>query len=280
MSKRIFLPLAGNNANIINQKGGDNNMLKFSANLNFLFQETDFLNRFKAASQAGFKAVEFMFPYDYPMEKLQKELKDNGLRLVLFNLPAGDWAKGERGIANNPARQGDFKKGVLAAIKYAQFLEVKQVNCLCGKKLPDVEESLQRETLLANLRFAAAELEKAGIRLLLEFVNNYDIPGFYPHTTAETIAIVEEAAQNNLYLQYDIYHAQRSEGELIATINKNSARISHIQIADNPGRHEPGTGEINYPAVFKAIEETGYTGYIGLEYNPKTSTLYSLGWLK
>ncbi|MDR1701777.1 MAG: TIM barrel protein [Sporomusaceae bacterium] len=255
-------------------------MLQFSANLNFLFQETDFFNRFQEASQAGFKAVEFMFPYSFAPAELKKALEDNSLRLVLFNLPAGDWAKGERGIANDPARQDEFQEGVRTAIKYAHFLDVKQVNCLCGKKVAGIEETLQRETLLANLRFAAAELQNAGIKLLLEFVNNYDIPAFYPNTTANTLALLNEVAHPNLYLQYDIYHAQRSEGELIATINKNSARIAHIQIADNPGRHEPGTGEINCPAVFKAIEVIGYNGYIGLEYNPTTSTLASLGWVK
>jgi hydroxypyruvate isomerase len=255
-------------------------MLNLSANLNFLFKEVDFMNRFEAAAKSGFKNVEFMFPYDFSPEQIKKELDDNQLNMVLFNLPAGDWDKGDRGIALDPSRKTLFQEGVQSAIKYTAHLGVKQVNCLVGKKLSGVEENIARQTLIENLRMASEELGRAGIKLLLEFINNYDIPGFYLNSTQKTLDLIKEIDRPNLYLQYDIYHAQRSEGELIATINKNIEKIAHIQLADNPGRNEPGTGEINYPAVFKAIEQTGYTGYIGLEYNPKTTTTSSFGWIK
>lgn len=254
-------------------------MPKFSANLTMMFQEVPFMQRFAAAAKAGFKAVEFMFPYDYSVSELKKELSVNKLELVLFNLPAGNWAGGDRGIAVDPRRVAEFKDGVEKAISYARELGVPRVNCLVGKTLADVSEKEQRATLVANLRYAADALAKAGIRLLVEPLNFRDMPGFTLFTTRQVFELLDEVDHANIYLQYDIYHAQRVEGELIGTLEKNLARVGHIQIADNPGRHEPGTGEINYPFVFKAIDKCGYSGWVGCEYVPAKGTEEGLGWI-
>jgi hydroxypyruvate isomerase len=254
-------------------------MLKFTANLTFLFKEYAFLNRFREASEAGFQTVEFMFPYDFGIDQLKNELDRNQLKLILFNLPAGDWENGDRGIANNPSQKGVFRQDVGSAITYASALGVKQINCLVGKNIPGISEAVQRETLVENLRCAADEFGNHDINLLLEFINNYDIPGFYLNNTEKALGLISEIDRPNVYLQYDVYHAQRVEGELINTLIKHMSKIAHIQVADNPGRHQPGTGEINYPAVFEAINKSGYQGYIGLEYNPKRETKESFEWV-
>lgn len=253
---------------------------KFSANLSMMFQEVPFMERFAAAAKAGFKAVEFMFPYDYPLADLQDALSSNGLDLVLINLPAGDFASGERGIAGNPARQSEFRAGVDRAIEYAQGLGVKQVNCLVGKTWSDVPMAEQRRVMVENLRFAAEALAAKNIRLLVEPLNSRDVPGFFLDTTTKVFSILDEVAHPNAYLQYDVYHAQRMEGELTGILKENLPRISHIQIADNPGRHQPGTGEINYRWLLAEFLAMGYTGYIGLEYVPMPDSIGSLGWLR
>ena len=255
-------------------------MPKFAANLTMLFNEVPFLDRFERAAKAGFDAVEFLFPYPYPVAELQSRLKDNGLKLVLHNLPPGDWDAGERGIACLPERAGEFREGVARAIEYATALGVPQVNCLAGKAPSGVSDATLRETFVGNLRHAAAALKKAGIRLLVEPINTFDIPGFYLNRTAQALSILDEVGSDNLFVQYDIYHAQRMEGELVATMQKHLSRIAHIQLADNPGRNEPGTGEIHYGNVFKALDRMGYAGWIGCEYKPATTTEAGLGWLK
>lgn len=254
-------------------------MPKFSANLTMMFQEFPFMERFAAAAKAGFKAVEFMSPYDYPVQDLQKELVSNGLKLVLFNLPAGNWANGDRGIAVDPSRQAEFQAGVHKAVEYAKALGVPQVNCLVGKKMTDVPETEQRRAMLENLRFAAETLATAGIKLLVEHLNSRDMPGFALNTTAQVLEVLDEVGNANIYLQYDVYHAQRMEGELSGILRANLARISHIQIADNPGRHQPGTGEINYRWLLADFDAAGYNGYIGLEYIPTSGSTASLGWV-
>ena len=253
---------------------------KFSANLSMMFQEVPFMERFAAAAEAGFKAVEFMFPYDYPLADLQNVLSSNGLDFVLINLPAGDFASGERGIAGNPARQSEFRAGVDRAIEYAQGLGVKQVNCLVGKTWSDVPMVEQRRVMVENLCFAAEALAAKNIRLLVEPLNSRDVPGFFLDTTTKVFSILDEVAHPNAYLQYDVYHAQRMEGELTGILKENLPRISHIQIADNPGRHQPGTGEINYRWLLAEFLAMGYTGYIGLEYVPMPDSIGSLGWLR
>lgn len=254
-------------------------MPKFAANLTMLFTELPFLDRFAAAAQAGFKAVEFLFPYEYEAEQLKKLLDKSKLKLVLHNLPAGNWAAGERGIACHPDRVDEFREGVDRAIGYATALSCPQVNCLAGIRGRNASEELGYETIIENLKYAAAKLEKAGIGLLLEPVNSRDIPGFFVDRTKLALEIIEKVQSENLKLQYDIYHAQVMEGDLARTIEQEFARIGHIQLADNPGRHEPGTGEINYPFLFKHLDELGYRGWIGCEYKPRTVTSEGLAWL-
>ena len=253
-------------------------MPQFAANLTMLFNEVPFMERFEAAAKAGFKHVEFLFPYAFPAADIKARLDDNGLTLVLHNLPAGDWDAGERGIACHPDRVEDFRSGVAKAIEYAKVLGVKQVNCLVGKVPAGADENAVHQTMVENLRFAAGELKNAGLRLLIEPINTFDIPGFALNRTEQALALIDEVGSDNLFVQYDIYHAQRMEGELGATLEKNLARIGHIQLADNPGRNEPGTGEINYPFLFKLIDRIGYTGTIGCEYKPAGATEAGLGW--
>jgi hydroxypyruvate isomerase len=255
-------------------------MPKFSANLSMLFTEVAFLDRFELAAQAGFQAVEFLFPYDHPAQDIRKRLDDNGLQLVLHNLPAGRWDMGERGIACHPDRTAEFRSGVTRAIDYAQTLGVKQLNCLVGKAPTHLADVVLHTTLVDNLRFAAKTLKDANLRLLIEPINTFDIPHFYIHTTAQALRLIDEVKADNLFLQYDIYHAQRMEGELANTIEKNLHRIAHIQLADNPGRHEPGSGEINYDFLLSFIDRMGYTGWIGCEYKPASQTQAGLAWLK
>jgi hydroxypyruvate isomerase len=253
-------------------------MPKFAANLTMLFNEVPFFERFAAAAQAGFKAVEFMFPYDFETSAISDALQSNNLTLVLHNLPAGNWAGGERGIACAPDRITEFRDGVAKAIIYAQALNCPQLNCLAGIVWPG-HEATARATLVENIRFAADALQKAGLTLLLEPVNTQDIPGFFINRSNQALAIIKEVAAPNLKLQYDIYHSQIMEGNLACTIETNFAQIGHIQLADNPGRHEPGTGEINYHYLFKKLDELGYTGWVGCEYKPKSATLDGLSWL-
>ena len=255
-------------------------MPRFAANLTMLFTELPFLDRFAAARQAGFRAVEYLFPYAFAADELAARLKHNHLEQILFNLPAGDWEKGERGIACHPGREAEFQDSVRRAITYAKALHCSQVNCLPGIAPHGVAEEKARAALVANLRFAASALKEAGIRLVVEAINTRDIPGFFLHGSAQSIAVIDEVGSDNLKLQYDIYHMQRMEGELANTMRALLPRIGHIQLADNPGRNEPGTGEINYPFLFAHLDRIGYGGWIGCEYKPRTTTQDGLGWLK
>jgi hydroxypyruvate isomerase len=253
-------------------------MTKFAANLSMLFTEVDFLDRFELAAKFGFQAVEFLFPYAWPAEVVAERLATNNLTLVLHNLPAGNWDAGERGIACLPDRVDEFRAGVHKAVQYAQTLGVKQLNCLAGKAPPDVAPERLKQTFIDNLQFAAQVLNAASLKLLIEPINTFDIPGFYLNRTAQALEILEEVGHDNVYVQYDLYHAQRMEGELAATVEKHLARIAHIQLADNPGRHEPGTGEMNYAFLFAHLKRIGYTGWIGCEYKPATTTQAGLDW--
>ncbi len=253
-------------------------MPKFAANLTMLFTEHPFLDRFDHAAKAGFKAVEFLFPYAFNPGEIKRRLDANGLQLVLHNLPAGNWDAGERGIACHPDRIGEFREGVEKAMGYAQVLGVRQLNCLVGKAPAGVADDVLRQTVVDNLRYAADGLKKAGLRLLIEPINTFDIPGFYLNRTVQAAGILVEVGADNAFIQYDIYHAQRMEGELAATMEKYLPRIGHIQLADNPGRNEPGTGEINYPFLFAHLDRIGYDGWIGCEYKPATTTEAGLGW--
>jgi len=253
-------------------------MPRFSANLSMLFPEVDFLGRFGRAAAAGFRAVEYMFPYPYGKEALAEPLVKYGLRQALFNLPAGDWASGERGIACLPGREGEFRDGVGLAIEYAKALDCPLVNCLVGKTPAEDPEPVRR-SLVENLRCAAAALEREEIRLLVEPLNLRDMPGFHLCGTGNAVALIEEVNHPNLWLQYDVYHMQVTEGNLIQTLQDHFRRIAHIQIADNPGRNEPGTGEINFPNIFRFLDGMGYAGWIGCEYRPLGGTDEGLAWM-
>jgi hydroxypyruvate isomerase len=253
-------------------------MTKLAANLTMLYNEVDFLDRFAAAAQSGFKGVEYLFPYAYPKEQLAEKLAQHELVQVLHNLPAGDWAGGERGIACLPDRVGEFQEGVGKAIDYAKTLKCPQVNCLAGIAPKGVDADKARATLVGNLKFAAPKLAAEGIKLLVEPINTYDIPGFYLNRTQQALDILRHVGSENLYIQYDIYHMQRMEGELAATIKANLPKIAHLQLADNPGRNEPGTGEINYRFLFAFLDAIGYGGWIGCEYKPRGKTVDGLGW--
>ena len=253
-------------------------MPRFAANLSMLFTELPFLDRFEPAANAGFQAVEFLFPYAFSAAEIKQRLDANHLKLVLHNLPAGDWEAGERGIGCLPDRTDEFREGVATAITYATALGVPQLNCLAGKAPIGADNAVLRQTFVANLKFAAAELKQAGLRLLIEPINSYDIPGFFLNRTAQALAILDDVGADNAFVQYDIYHAQRMEGELAATMQKHLARIGHIQLADNPGRNEPGTGEIHWPFLFAHLDRIGYRGWVGCEYKPASTTEAGLGW--
>ena len=255
-------------------------MPKFAANLSMLYTEHDFLDRFAAAAKDGFRGVEYLFPYAFEKEVLAEALKANNLTQVLHNMPAGDWDAGERGLACLPDRIGEFQDGVGTAIDYAKALGCTQLHAMAGLRPDGVDADTLDKTYIDNLRFAAAETEKAGIKLLIEAINTIDIPGFYLSTSAQALSVIDTVGSDNLFFQYDIYHMQIMEGDLARTIEKNLAKIPHMQLADNPGRHEPGTGEINYDFLFDAIDGMGSQGWIGCEYKPKAGTTAGLGWMR
>ena len=256
-------------------------MVQFCANLSMLFAEAPFLERFGRARAAGFDAVEFQFPYEFKAEEIRAELEKNAQELVLFNLPAGDFAAGDRGIANDPGRVEQFQESLALAMEYARVLKPQKMNCMAGKRLDDVADDIHRSTLIGNLRTAADAAMAEGILMVTEPLNSQDAPGFFLSTPSDGFSIVAEAGHPNLKVEYDIYHAARTEGNLVSAIQEHISAIGHIQLADVPGRHEPGTGEIDWPAVFGAIDRAGYVGRIGLEYIPSTArTEESLDWMK
>lgn len=255
-------------------------MPRFSANLTMMFTEVPLPERFQAAARAGFKGVEYIAPYGMPKDDVAQRLKDNGLNQVLFNLPAGDWDKGERGIGCHPDRVSEFQDGVGLAIDYGKALGCTTINCLAGIQPRDVSREKAMETLVSNVRFAADALGREGILLVVEPINHYDIPGFLLNTSKDGMAVIAASGSANVKLQYDFYHMQRMEGELAATSKRLLPSIGHIQIADNPGRNEPGTGEINYNFLFKHLDAIGYQGWVGCEYKPANGTVAGLGWMK
>ena len=255
-------------------------MPRFAANLSFLFTERPFFERFAAARAAGFAAVEFHFPYEHDRAALAEVVLTSGLEVVLFNLPAGDWAAGERGIACHPRRIAEFQDGVGLAIEYARLLGCSRLNCLTGIAPGDISNEKARETLIENLRFAAAVARRADIQLLLEPLNTRDTPGFFVATPRAGLALIEAVGSENLRLQYDIYHAQVMAGDLARSLEEHLLQIGHIQLADNPGRHEPGTGEINFPFLLQHLDRIGYTGWVGCEYKPSGRSEDSFGWMR
>lgn len=255
-------------------------MPRFAANLSMLFTEVPMLERFERAARAGFQAVEVQFPYEAPAQEVAARLKAAGVPMVLHNLPGGNWAAGERGIACHPDRVDEFRAGVQRALEYAQALDVPTLNCLAGIAPAGVDDALLRRTFVENVRHAAAALKAAGRRLVIEPINRYDVPGFWLHRTDQALSVLDEVGSDNAFVQYDLYHAQRTEGELCGTLSRHLSRIGHVQIADNPGRNEPGTGEIHWPHVFAHLDRIGYAGWVGCEYKPAGVTEDGLGWMQ
>lgn len=255
-------------------------MPKFAANLTMMFNEVPFPQRFAAAAKAGFAAVEFLFPYDYPPAEVARWLQEAGLKNALFNMPPGDWAAGERGVASLPGREEEFRAGVARAIEYARALGTPCIHAMAGLLPSGADRKRHREVFVANLRHAAKALAGEGLTLLIEPINSRDIPGYFLNTQAEAHAIREEVDQPNLKVQMDFYHAQIVEGDLSVTLRKHIAHVGHVQIASVPDRHEPDEGEIDYRHIFRLLDELGYPGWVGCEYRPRGRTEDGLGWLK
>ena len=253
-------------------------MTRLAANVSLMFAELDFLDRFAAARANGFEAVELLFPYAWPAAEIAARLAKSQLQLVLHNLPAGDWAAGDRGLACNPARVDEFRSGISQALDYAGVLGVRQLHCLAGIVPPGVAPAVAHATYVANLHHAAQRLKQQGMRLLIEPINTWDMPGYFLTASAQAADIIAECAADNIFMQYDIYHMQRMEGNLADTIRANFALIKHIQLADVPGRHEPGTGDIDFAHLFTLLDELGYDGWIGCEYHPLGQTVAGLDW--
>lgn len=255
-------------------------MPKFAANLSFLFTEHAFRERFHLAAAAGFQGVEYLFPYDWPAHELAECLKAADVEQVLFNLPPGDWANGERGLACLPGRQGEFSEGVEQALDYAMLLDCERVHCMAGLRPWGVAEAELEEIYIANLRHAADRFATVGTTVMVEPINSrIDIPGYWLDDIDKSLRLIERIDRSNVRLQLDLYHAQIIQGDLARTIEENIDLIGHVQIADNPGRHEPGTGEIHYPFLFSLLDRLGYAGWVGCEYKPLATTEAGLGWL-
>lgn len=253
-------------------------MPRFAANLSMMFNEVPFLDRFKAARQAGFEGVEFLFPYEHTPEELRSRLKAEGLTQVLFNMPPGNWANGERGLASLPGRQAEFRASVTQALEYAAALECKLVHCMAGIPGADVPAGTAAALFAANLAWAAERAIAAGVKLVIEPINHRDMPGYFLNTQAQGAAVVEAIGRDRLGLQFDVYHVQITEGDITKRMEHFMPVIAHMQIADVPARNEPGTGEIGWPYVFRRMDELGYTGWVGCEYRPAGETTAGLGW--
>jgi len=255
-------------------------MPKFAANLSMMYQEHDFLNRFGAAAKDGFKGIEFLFPYAHPAAELRERLSEHGLTQALFNGPPGNWEAGERGLASLPGREDEFRKSVASALDYARVLGNERVHLMAGLIRPGEERARHRATYVSNLAYAAKEASTAGKTIVIEPINTRDIPGFFLNRQDEAHAICAEIGAPNLKVQMDFYHCQIVEGDLAMKLRTYIAGVGHVQIAGVPERHEPDLGEINYPYLFRLLDELGYAGWVGCEYRPKAGTSAGLGWLK
>lgn len=255
-------------------------MPRLDANLSMLFTEVGFVERFARAAAAGFRGVEFLFPYAHDKALLADVLRGEELELVAFNMPPGDWEGGDRGLACDPARRGEFQDGVGKAVEYARALSCERIHCMAGLRPRGAVDDLVRETYVSNVRFAARELAKSGLTLLVEAINTRDLPRFYVTTSRQAFALIDEVGEANVRFQADLYHLQIMEGDLAHTLETRRDRVGHVQIADTPGRHEPGTGEIHYAFLFQHLDRIGYQGWIGCEYRPLTTTEAGLGWAR
>jgi len=254
-------------------------MTRLAANLTMLFTDLAFLDRFAAAAAAGFKAVECVSPYEHPADVVAERLRAAELEVALFNMPPGDWAAGDRGYAANPARINEFRESIATALTYARATGCRTLHLMAGKIPAEADRAAWTATLIANIRLAADAVAGDGITIVLEPINTrVDIPGYFYDHTAAVMDIIHEADRDNVKLLFDIYHMQIMEGDLARTIERLLPRIGHIQLADNPGRHEPGSGEINFGWLLPHIDGLGYQGWIGCEYAPATTTNAGLGW--
>lgn len=254
-------------------------MPKFSANLSLLFPELPFLDRFEAAAAVGFKAVEFWFPYDHSIAEIQRQLSNWNLKCVVINSPPGDVSTGDWGVAIYGDRQDEFRRGMRTAIEYALALECKNVHVMAGVRLSGSDVADDTDTYTDNLRYACNEAAAFGLRVLIEPLNQTDRPNYFLSSMSQAQTIVQASEADNLYVMMDLYHVQMSEGNLASKLRQYIPIIGHIQIADVPGRHQPGTGELNYPFLLDFIDHLRYTGWIGCEYLPSGSTAHSLNWM-
>lgn len=253
-------------------------MPNFQANISMMFQEIDFLERFAAAAQAGFTAIEIMFPYDYEVEQISELLIKHKLSLNLFNLPPGDLQLGERGIAALPDRQDEFKQFADKALYYAQALNCTKLHCMSGIVTEDMDKTQCTNIYVENLKYLAQKAKPLGIEIMVEAINPTDIPDYLVNSQQQSLDIVQQTGMDNVKMQFDIYHCQMTEGNVASRFNEFLPHIGHVQIADVSGRHEPGTGEINYPFLFKHLDEAGYKAWVGCEYIPKHDSIKSLTW--
>ena len=255
-------------------------MPRLAANLTMLFTELDVAQRFAAAAEAGFRGVEYQFPYHEDEAEFASALREHDLEMVLQNLPPGDWAAGERGIACHPERAEEFRDSVETAVASARALGCSQINCLAGIAPPGVAGSKLRATFVENLDYAAGRLAREGMHLLIEPINTRDVPGFFLSRSDQALAVIEEVGAANLKLQYDVYHMQIMQGDIVRTLEECLEHVGHVQIADNPGRHEPGTGELNFEFILDALDRMGYAGWVSCEYRPRAGTLEGLSWAR
>jgi hydroxypyruvate isomerase len=266
-------------------------MPRFAANLHYLFTEVPFLERFEAAARAGFQAVEFQVPYDYPHADLKARLDAHGLRMVLFDAPMGDWNAGDRGLAAVSGREAEFRAGLPRAAEYARALDCDLVHVMAGVVGPGTDYAEAQRVYVSNLRHAAAFLQPHGVRAVIEPINRRlgvleggpsytteGMHGYFLNHSEHARRIIEEVGSDNLFLHLDVYHMQMLEGHLAETLRGHIDLLRHVQIAGVPGRHEPSVGEINYPYLFALLDELGYAGWVGCEYRPLSTTLEGLGW--
>jgi len=256
-------------------------MIRLAANLSMLFTEHDFLDRFAVAAKAGFRGVEYLFPYAFEPRELRAALDDNGLEQVLFNLPPGNWEAGERGLASLPGREAEFRDSVSEALRYAEALDCPRLHVMAGLLPADVDKATREAhlaTYIDNLRHAAKELARSGRSLLIEPINSHDMPGFFLNRQAQAREVLDWVGADNLRVQFDVYHCQMTEGNLFANLEAQFPCLGHVQIAGVPGRHEPDVGEVDYPAVLARLAALGYDGWVGCEYKPAAATVAGLGW--
>jgi hydroxypyruvate isomerase len=255
-------------------------MPKFAANLSMMFNEVAFPHRFERAAKAGFRAVEFLFPYDHPAAEIAGWLKDAGLENVLFNLPPGDVAAKEWGIASLPGREAEFRAHLATALDYAEKLGTPRLHALAGHLPAGADRARHHATYVRNLRHAARHMAERGLTLLIEPLNPRDVPGFFLNNQAQAHAVCSEVGEPNLKVQMDFYHVQVTEGDVAVKLRTHLDRVGHIQIAGAPDRHEPDDGELNYRYLFSLIDRLGYAGWIGCEYRPAGPTEDGLSWIE